>query len=54
MPIMFWLNGLQTIPGVSGIQIWGEKRYAMRIWFDPEKLTAYSLTPDDVQTALAP
>jgi len=26
---------LQTIPGVSGIQIWGEKRYAMRIWIDP-------------------
>ncbi len=43
---------LQTIPGVSGIQIWGEKRYAMRIWFDPKKLTAYNLTPADVQTAL--
>ena len=43
---------LQTIPGVSGIQIWGEKRYAMRIWFDPQKLTAYSLTPEDVQNAL--
>lgn len=43
---------LQTIPGVSGIQIWGEKRYAMRIWFDPLKLTAYNLTPLDVQNAL--
>ncbi|MBC7828682.1 MAG: efflux RND transporter permease subunit [Chitinophagaceae bacterium] len=43
---------LQTIPGVSGIQIWGEKRYAMRIWFDPSKLSAYGLTPVDVQTAL--
>src|SRR5690349_2862042 len=43
---------LQTIPGVSGIQIWGEKRYAMRIWMDPQKLSAYSLTPDDVQAAL--
>lgn len=43
---------LQTIPGVSGIQIWGEKRYAMRIWFDPKKLAAYNLTPADVQTAL--
>jgi multidrug efflux pump len=43
---------LQTIPGVSGIQIWGEKRYAMRIWFDPAKLSAYGLTPVDVQTAL--
>lgn len=43
---------LQTIPGVSGIQIWGEKRYAMRIWFDPQKLSAYNLTPADVQNAL--
>ncbi len=43
---------LQTIPGVSGIQIWGEKRYAMRIWIDPVKLTAYGLTPGDVQNAL--
>ncbi len=46
------LERLQTIPGVSGIQIWGEKRYAMRIWFKPDKLTAYSLTPTDVQNAL--
>src|SRR5919112_2916009 len=44
---------LQTIPGVSSIQIWGEKRYAMRIWLDPQKLSAYSLTPEDVQLALA-
>lgn len=43
---------LQTIPGVSGIQIWGEKRYAMRIWIDPAKLTSYGLTPGDVQSAL--
>src|SRR5918994_4392954 len=44
---------LQTIPGVSGIQIWGEKRYAMRIWFDPAKLSAYQLTMSDVEAALA-
>ncbi|MFN4313657.1 MAG: efflux RND transporter permease subunit [Chitinophagaceae bacterium] len=43
---------LQTIPGVSGIQIWGEKRYAMRIWIDPARLSAYGLTPGDVQLAL--
>lgn len=47
------LERLQTIPGVSGIQIWGEKRYAMRIWLDPSKLSAYGLTPNDVQAALA-
>ena len=43
---------LQTIPGVSGIQIWGEKRYAMRIWLEPAKLQAYNVTANDVQTAL--
>lgn len=43
---------LQTIPGVSYIRIWGEKRYAMRILFDPYKLSAYGLTTTDVQTAL--
>lgn len=47
------LERLQTIPGVSGIQIWGEKRYAMRVWFDPAKLSAYNLTPNDVRAALA-
>ncbi|HUQ66076.1 MAG TPA: efflux RND transporter permease subunit [Flavitalea sp.] len=43
---------LQTISGVSSIQIWGEKRYAMRIWFDPAKLSAYNLTPRDIAAAL--
>lgn len=43
---------LQTIPGVSSISVWGEKRYAMRIWFKPDKLNAYGLTTDDVQQAL--
>jgi HAE1 family hydrophobic/amphiphilic exporter-1/multidrug efflux pump len=32
---------LETIPGVSGIQIWGQKRYAMRLWIDPVKLRLY-------------
>lgn len=43
---------LQTIPGVSSIQVWGEKKYAMRIWLDPAKLSAYNLTALDVQNAL--
>lgn len=43
---------LQTIPGVSSIQIWGEKKYAMRLWFDPKKLAAYGLTAIDVQNAI--
>lgn len=46
------LEKLQTIPGVSSIRIWGEKKYAMRIWMDPARLSAYSLTPTDVQAAL--
>ncbi len=44
---------LQTIPGVSGIQIWGEKKYAMRIWMDPAKLISFNVTAGDVQDALA-
>ena len=43
---------LQTIPGVSSISVWGEKRYAMRLWFKPDKLNGYGLTTDDVQQAL--
>ena len=43
---------LQTIPGVSGIQIWGEKKYAMRIWIDPSKLVSFNITANDVQAAL--
>ncbi|MCW5917337.1 MAG: efflux RND transporter permease subunit [Ferruginibacter sp.] len=44
---------LQTVTGVSAVNVWGEKRYAMRIWFDPAKLSAYNLTPQDVQAALS-
>ncbi|SFW37688.1 efflux RND transporter permease subunit [Chitinophaga sancti] len=47
------LERLQTIPGVSSIRILGEKKYAMRLWMDPARLSAYSLTPADVQQALA-
>jgi multidrug efflux pump len=43
---------LQTIPGVSNIQIWGQRRFAMRIWMDPNLLAAYNLTPLDVRRAL--
>lgn len=43
---------LQTISGVSAVQIWGQKRYAMRLWIDPMRLAAYGLTPLDVRDAL--
>ncbi|NVK83201.1 MAG: efflux RND transporter permease subunit [Cytophagia bacterium] len=43
---------VQTIQGVSSVQVWGEKRYSMRLWMDPDKLAAYELTPLDVQNAV--
>lgn len=43
---------LQTIAGVSSVQIWGEKKYAMRLWLDPAKLAAFQLSPVDVRNAL--
>ena len=43
---------LETIPGVSGIQIWGQKRYSMRLWIDPVKLASYGCTVVEVRTAL--
>ncbi len=43
---------LQTISGVSSVIIWGEKRYAMRIWLDPAKLAGYQMTPLDVRNAI--
>lgn len=44
---------LQTIPGVSEVQVWGEKRYAMRLEIDLAKLAAYQITPLEVRTALS-
>ena len=43
---------LQTIPDVSGVNIWGEKRYAMRLWLDPAKMAGYGITPMDVKNAI--
>jgi multidrug efflux pump len=42
----------QTIPGVSQVMIWGEKRYSMRLWMNPDRLAAYELTPLDVYNAV--
>lgn len=44
---------LQTIPGVSQVAIWGEKKYSMRFWLDPYKLAAFKITPQDVRSALS-
>lgn len=43
---------LQTIPGVSSVQIWGQRKYAMRLWIDPVKLTSYGITVAEVRRAL--
>jgi multidrug efflux pump len=48
----FVKDRIQTLPGVAEVRILGERRYSMRIWLDPERLAAYSLTPQDVETAL--
>lgn len=43
---------LQTIPEVSSVSIWGEKKYCMRLWLDPVKMSGYGITPMDVKSAL--
>jgi multidrug efflux pump len=42
----------QTVPGVSSVQLWGEKKYAMRLRIDPEKLASFHLTAPDIANAL--
>ncbi|MFN3839549.1 MAG: efflux RND transporter permease subunit [Cyclobacteriaceae bacterium] len=43
---------LQTIPGISSVQIWGQKRYSMRLWMDPIKLASLKLAPSDILQAV--
>jgi multidrug efflux pump len=43
---------LQTVPGVADVQMGGDRRYAMRVWLDPDRLAAYKLTVQDVEDAL--
>ena len=43
---------LQTIPGVSGAPIYGERRFAMRVWLSPSELAARGLTAQDVEQAI--
>jgi len=43
---------LQTIQNVSSVAIWGENRYAMRLWLDPVKMAAYKTTPMEIKSAL--
>jgi len=43
---------LQTIQNVSGVDIWGQKRYSMRLWLDPIKMGGYGVTPLDIRNAV--
>ena len=43
---------LQTISDVSSVEIWGEKRYSMRLWLDPVKMAGYGVTPVDIKNAV--
>jgi len=43
---------LQTIPGVSGAPIYGERRFSMRVWLSPRELAARRLTAQDVTNAI--
>jgi len=42
----------ETINDVSGVRIWGQKRYAMRIWMEPDKMAAQGVTTRDIKNAL--
>jgi multidrug efflux pump len=48
----FFVERLQTIPGVASVDIWGDKRYAMRLYLDPTRMAAFGLTPTDVRAAV--
>ena len=43
---------LQTAPGASDVRVFGERKFAMRIWLDPDRLASYKLTTQDVEDAL--
>lgn len=43
---------LQTIQNVSAVEIWGENRYSMRLWLDPQQMAVYGITPLDVKNAI--
>src|SRR5437867_3572451 len=43
---------LQSLPGVGSAQIFGERRYAMRVWVKPDQLSARALTVQDVESAI--
>jgi len=49
---LYFKERIQTIPGVSSVGIWGQRRYSMRLWMDPIKLASLKLAPSDVLQAV--
>jgi HAE1 family hydrophobic/amphiphilic exporter-1 len=49
---LYIVDALRRIRGVGGVQIFGERQYAMRLWLDPNRLASRGLTPQDVVDAL--
>jgi HAE1 family hydrophobic/amphiphilic exporter-1 len=49
---LYLADAVKRIKGVGGVQIFGERKYAMRLWLDPERLASRNLTPQDVVAAL--
>ncbi len=43
---------LQTLPGAADVRVFGERKFAMRVWINPERLAAHGLTPADVEDAI--
>ena len=48
----YLVDPIKRLSGVGGVRIFGERRYAMRLWLDPIKLASQSLTTDDIVQAL--
>ncbi|MBE8987079.1 efflux RND transporter permease subunit [Nostoc sp. LEGE 12450] len=49
---LYILDQIKRLPGVGSARVFGERKYAMRLWLDPNKLAQHQLTPQDVTTAL--
>jgi hydrophobic/amphiphilic exporter-1 (mainly G- bacteria), HAE1 family len=49
---LYVLDLIKRVPGVGSVRIFGERKYAMRLWLDPTKLAQNQLTPQDISTAL--
>jgi HAE1 family hydrophobic/amphiphilic exporter-1 len=49
---LYLADALKRVKGVGDVRIFGERRYAMRLWLDPDRLASRGLTPEDVVTAL--